>query len=607
MADDPSVPHDSRSAGSSKQGAAIGGWVCFGLGVLIMYWSVWTFILYVPLFFVAFVLSIVAMAQRRILLGLALLLATILIPLIEWFALAATRTNKFLDTQIQLLTPPTPPASKPQAEVQTSPAPNRPPAPVADRDQLTRDQILREPINGLHAWQLTVAYNGFLAHWTATDPAFSPDGESLLFAQQTTNSVEITIYSLRDHKLVKHWQPAMRPTSLAWSPDADRIAYKTESGLRVVELATSKDIALPITGFFGFPRDRFAWLPNNKMVCPVGGGYGTLTLDLDSLQITQGQASAASVFASGRDHPSCKVFQQEFANVSCLYVGETDESYARVLLDHFPSQTPYFVSPDLRHVIISRDAANGVGLPDYTFMHLMLGSRPAPELDYQIDLDLKEGSNCSNCAGGEAYLEAGVPFFGDVCAASTNPLNGKLIGPNPQDFKGRVRVTKWKNGAASVRVALELKPINEGDIVNNIQSEQWGKFGNWAWKFPGIWRALKSKNSPSRSDSAEERGVPEQHAAEVKKKTASELFVGTWRIETEHGTVTYVDSGTWSFRGDNGQASSGHWRVNGEVLETTMNGGNRTVSCVILDVNSNDYIVANQDNPSQKWHATRVK
>jgi hypothetical protein len=63
-----------------KQGAVIGGWVCFGVGLLFMVYSLWAFIFYVPLFLAAFVLSIVAMAQRRVGGGLALLLCCVIIP-----------------------------------------------------------------------------------------------------------------------------------------------------------------------------------------------------------------------------------------------------------------------------------------------------------------------------------------------------------------------------------------------------------------------------------------------------------------------------------------------------------------------------------------------
>lgn len=63
-----------------KQGALLGGTICFVSGIFFMFISLWSFIVYAPLFFAAFVLSIVAMAQRRVLGGLLLLLATAIIP-----------------------------------------------------------------------------------------------------------------------------------------------------------------------------------------------------------------------------------------------------------------------------------------------------------------------------------------------------------------------------------------------------------------------------------------------------------------------------------------------------------------------------------------------
>jgi uncharacterized protein YgiM (DUF1202 family) len=77
-----------------KQGAIIGGWVCFGVGILFMVHSLWAFIFYVPLFLAAFVLSIVAIAQRRGGGGLPLLLCCVIIPPIAFvycFGLMAQR------------------------------------------------------------------------------------------------------------------------------------------------------------------------------------------------------------------------------------------------------------------------------------------------------------------------------------------------------------------------------------------------------------------------------------------------------------------------------------------------------------------------------------
>jgi predicted RNA-binding Zn-ribbon protein involved in translation (DUF1610 family) len=72
-----------------KQGAAIGGWVCFGLASIIMFIPIPTWFIYVPLFLASFILSIVAMSQRRIASGIALLLANVIgAPVLFIIALA---------------------------------------------------------------------------------------------------------------------------------------------------------------------------------------------------------------------------------------------------------------------------------------------------------------------------------------------------------------------------------------------------------------------------------------------------------------------------------------------------------------------------------------
>ncbi len=90
----------TTSASGMQQGAVIGGWLCFLLGVGVMYFSLWAFVIYGPLFLVAFILSIAAMAQRRILGGLALLLITLIVPPVQWFYTAAVRSNQFLQAHL---------------------------------------------------------------------------------------------------------------------------------------------------------------------------------------------------------------------------------------------------------------------------------------------------------------------------------------------------------------------------------------------------------------------------------------------------------------------------------------------------------------------------
>jgi len=80
-----------------KQGAVIGGSICFTIGFILMIVSLWSFFIYGPLFLVAFILSIVAMSQRRILGGILLLLCTLILPAVVGTVLFLTRTAKVLD------------------------------------------------------------------------------------------------------------------------------------------------------------------------------------------------------------------------------------------------------------------------------------------------------------------------------------------------------------------------------------------------------------------------------------------------------------------------------------------------------------------------------
>lgn len=77
-----------------KHGAMIGGAVCFALGVGLMFLSMWSFLIYGPLLLVAFILSIVAMSQSRVIGGLALLLLTLIVPPVLAIVLFGTRSAK---------------------------------------------------------------------------------------------------------------------------------------------------------------------------------------------------------------------------------------------------------------------------------------------------------------------------------------------------------------------------------------------------------------------------------------------------------------------------------------------------------------------------------
>jgi len=63
-----------------RRGAVAAGFMCLAAGLVLMKWLPWPFQPYALLFLVAIVLSIVAMVQRRVWMGLLLLLSTIMVP-----------------------------------------------------------------------------------------------------------------------------------------------------------------------------------------------------------------------------------------------------------------------------------------------------------------------------------------------------------------------------------------------------------------------------------------------------------------------------------------------------------------------------------------------
>jgi hypothetical protein len=92
--------NQTHSVPAPRQGAVIGGWLCFVLASGVMYFSLWTFWLYLAFLLTAFVLGIVAMSQRRILRGLLLMLAVLIASPIGWFGLAADRGDKFIQKHL---------------------------------------------------------------------------------------------------------------------------------------------------------------------------------------------------------------------------------------------------------------------------------------------------------------------------------------------------------------------------------------------------------------------------------------------------------------------------------------------------------------------------
>lgn len=121
-----------------KQGALIGGWVCFIVTAICLIAPFPTFFLWIPLALAAFILSITAMSQRRVIGGFALLLVTVIGGPILWFS----GTRGFVKNAMKTSTHESTPSLKAASE---SPATDKSSVPVQPVSQ-TADSPEQQPL-----------------------------------------------------------------------------------------------------------------------------------------------------------------------------------------------------------------------------------------------------------------------------------------------------------------------------------------------------------------------------------------------------------------------------------------------------------------------------
>lgn len=136
----PQTPHIKSAPPSAAKGVLRAGWICFGLGMILLIFCL-LIPFYSPLFLASFILSIIAISQRRHRAGLTLLFSTIFIPAITaamiWIFIIGAATTEIrkgitLNPQpilmpqhisnTQLTRPAKPVAPSPHKMVKTSPS-----------------------------------------------------------------------------------------------------------------------------------------------------------------------------------------------------------------------------------------------------------------------------------------------------------------------------------------------------------------------------------------------------------------------------------------------------------------------------------------------------
>jgi hypothetical protein len=452
---------NAPTSAAAKQGAAIGGWVCFGLGALIMYVSVWTFILYLPLFFVAFVLSIVAMAQRRIVLGVILLLATILVPLIEWVALATIRTNKFLDDhgvpKVNAFNRPEPSIVPSQANRTLSPAERsarqeQPQLRPDEASQAAIERVYKETISGHDAHDIEIKYHtvadslaSFRPH-----PVFSPDGRFVIYGRDEGGRIVVVLKRLDTLETVQTIKTSREPVNVALSPDGQSLFYLVADGqMNIKRLPSGEDIQLPARAPGNQFFEEIDWLKKDQILFAR-----RFLMSLDNLQYTELRDQADTRTSAA---PRCKIIFNSIGGDNWgLHIFNDDESYGHLLLSCNLNEGDWSVSKDMRHIAIMEQQGQRRNLHLY-----YLGVQPSSQPRFVVRRS--EVTLMSDERLNLAPNQRSGPWraFG----AQVNPLNQKIVGINYHDYRGNVIVTGAAGDEMPVTITYTKDQLSPGNAV----------------------------------------------------------------------------------------------------------------------------------------------
>jgi hypothetical protein len=406
-----------------------------------MYWSVWAFVLYGPLFLVAFILGIVAVAQRRIVLGIALLLATIVIPLIEWLALAATRTNKFLDTQINLLSTPTPAGAITAIPKQS------------DEERVASiKQIYEADISQKDAHDIQIRFRT-IADSSASyrpNPTFSNNGKLVVYGHNEGAATVITIKRLDTLATVNTVRTQRMAVNVALSPDESSLLYLVDDGqIYIKRLLSGEEMQLPVRAPGNQFSDAINWVKEDKVL------FGARSLlDLGNLQITEVQ-NPPSIRSSNA--PPCRITYGSIGHDNWgLHIVNADDSYGRLLLPCTLEAGSWSVSHDLRHMAMVERRDPGWNLIIF-YLGFQSSNRP------RMVIRRSEVVALNNF---EFHFSSGQQT-GDrwVFAPQVNPLNQKIIGYNSGVYRGSVIVTGASGEELPVNILYEKSQLSPGDVV----------------------------------------------------------------------------------------------------------------------------------------------
>jgi len=330
-------------------------------------------------------------------------------------------------------------------------------------------------------------------HNVPCEIGFSPDNSQLIYPELNAKPASLIIRDLSSLKVSetidfsRFGARLTNKTKVAWSPDRTRLAaYGGGRGLAILDLDSggSTDVSTA-----GGPRScgRILW-PEEGYLVVVSSTFTQINtrarkLSLDTLRwsgIPQEQ------FSPEQESTHPLTYLQHGRGGRDFFVVNRDQSFRRLLVRTDSSaRTAYAVSTDLRFLTMCRSRGRP-GLAGRRELELYrLSVRDKPRLEFRVAIDRNRDFEKRQREKLEKAEASGLEVFGEVYGPRVNPLNGKVIGPDTSDYKGRVRFVEWLPGGkgAIVRTVYEESVVEKGHVVGSVHTSSLAKrAGELPWR-----------------------------------------------------------------------------------------------------------------------------
>lgn len=340
-----------------------------------------------------------------------------------------------------------------------------------------------------HAMQWRLASARRFSDATPGTIALSQDDRWLAHGSQTDQA--LAMYDLHNSGNDYRIPISHSLGRLSFSPAGDRLFALTGGNspeIVVIDLATRESILLPKPKHRAIPQGQLLWWHEKEvLIASIRGDL--FALNLDSLEVDD--ANAVSFWREAEPVLKEKVLQelvgssgdsQHWAWKAGLLVENTSLpeiqglSYWPVTIskhlaithpEHDCSQLFPTITAEPNDVFrMSKDGCKVLRQrgSQIDVMYFKAGEAPYLKWEFLMPHTIQE---CPKSARVEAALEDG-----SLCALiygpMTNPLTGKVVGPDRNTVRGLVRINYWLNKTATVHLAARYSEIRPGDVIADL-------------------------------------------------------------------------------------------------------------------------------------------